>query len=187
MQKQQKAPGDMLTPEESFNFLFVVAKCFATSLVVFTRHTFGKEALGINGLGAFILIPLYATFAKVPDMFGFWGIWLCAVVVQRLRTLVVVSRGTVMHSRFGGYLWVGSLFGIVKSYKAAQFIEFIVCLGAGNLLKSVSPGVGSFVMAASGALLIVALIENQALEMKVQRMHDAEIEMQTMADMYRRN
>ncbi|MBS0263427.1 MAG: hypothetical protein JSS02_15905 [Planctomycetes bacterium] len=55
------------------------------------------------------------------------------------------------------------------------------------MLKTVSPGVGSFVIGGAVALLIVALIENQSLEMKVQRMRDAEIEMQTMAGMYHRN
>jgi hypothetical protein len=185
MHKPQKSPGEMLTREESFNLFFAIAKCYATCLVVFTRHTFGKEALGFNGLGAFILIPMYATFAKVPEMFDFWVLWLVALFVHRVRTITATVKGIIRHSRDGGQLWLGSLFGLVKSPKGAQFIEFLICLGIGVQLKSVSPGVGSFVIGGSVALLFVALIENQMWSMKVQRMHDAEIEMRALSEMYR--
>ena len=132
-------------------------------------------------------MPLYGTFGQVPAMFDFWGIWLLTLIFQRARTMGVTIKGTVMHSRFGGYLWLGSMFGLVKSSKGAQFIEFLACLGIGLLLKSVSPGVGSFVIGGSVALLLVDVIENQLLAMKVQSMRDAEIEMRELSERYQGN
>lgn len=183
-QSQQRSAGNGVSQQDAFGLFFIVIKSLATCLCVFTRHTFGSEALGWNGLGALAAILVYGTFAKVPEMFPFLLCWLAALCVQRIRTAWVRGQGHIMHSRDGGYPWLGFLLPSVKRYRTAMLMESAIAFGAGMLLCSVSEGLGHFIMAGAASLLLVYGIERAVLLKEVSQMRDAEIEMRMRTEVY---
>jgi hypothetical protein len=186
-QPDQKGPGFQMSMGDTFNLFYFVARGHATCFTVFTRHTFGQQALGWNGLCAFLLIPLYAGFADAPEMLRFWALWVIALVLQRVRTAWAVVHGRKLHSQYGGHPWLGYLIPFVKSYRAAVAAECAAVFLAGVLLCSVSEAVGMFTAIGFWSLLIVYGVERQALLMEARRIRDAEIEMQARVDVYQGN
>lgn len=187
-QKQdQKTPAEQISLRGTFYVLHVLARAHSTCFTVFTRHTFGQEALGWNGLLAFLLIPVYGGLANAPLMFPFWGVWFLALIAQRLRTTWAVLNGWKIHSRFRGHLWLGFLLPFVNSYRAAVVVEMLSVFAAGMFLRRWSEPVGKFMMVGSLSLLIVYVIERWALIMDARRMIDAELEMEVRTEIYRGN
>jgi hypothetical protein len=184
MKNQQPTPGDQITMQGTFHLLHLLAQGLATCFTVFTRHTFGQEALSWNGLCAFILIPVYAGFAEAPEMFDFWGLWFAAFVIQRLRTVWAVGHGWKVHSRYSGHPWLGLQFPFVKSYRGAVTIESLSLLVGGFLLCRMSEPLGRFMMFGGLSIFMVYAIDRQAIVMETRRMQDAELEMRMRTEIH---
>jgi hypothetical protein len=188
---QQQQQGEW-SNRDSFNVLYVVANAYATAITPFVRHSFGKEALGLPGFLAFILILLVAGFTGSSSMLTYLGVWLIAVAFQRLHTYRLSSRGVVLHSRYEGWPWLGFKLGggrnLDKRLTGAVFvIEPVLCFGIGGMFMSLGEViVGRFLMCGAGALLFREAVHRMIDQRRVQAMCDAQIEQEYLANEYRR-
>ncbi len=153
--------------------LYAIALVLTTCVTVFTRRRFGAEALGWNGLGAFLLLLFYA--GSSPGMQVYFCLWVLALLIQRCQTIWMGIRGHVEHSRYGGWPWLAIRFA--KNEMQAKALEVLLCLIAGGLLYSLSEAVGMFVIRCGFGMAVVQVIDRQVLAMQDRRMRDAEIEM----------
>lgn len=183
--KQKPDETDHVTFRDTFRIIYFFARVYATCLIVFSRHTFGAEALGWHGFWAFVLILLCAGFGEAPEMLDFLKLWLAALILQRIRTFVALRKGRRLHSFYGGEIWFESLVPFVKSHGRAAALEFLAWSMIGLWLTQFSEALGRFVFYGAWSLVIVYVIERQAIVMEIRRMRDAEIEMQMRTEMYR--
>src|ERR1700686_4374451 len=108
------------------NLLYLLVCGHAACFTVFTRHSFGVETLGINGVAALGLMLVYICFTGSPAMLPFLAIWFVALALQRLTTFVRSRRGWYEHSRYEGYLWLGFLVPFVRRVEGAKFCEMLI-------------------------------------------------------------
>jgi hypothetical protein len=182
-QSQNKPAGN---PDGLF-WCYLIALSHSTCLLVFLRCRFGTHFFGLNGLLAFLAIPVYAAFAHAPEMLVFFVVWLAALIVQRIWTAVVFRRGRMEHSRYGGWPWLALLCPFVRREQAAKCcVEPMICLLAGSLLMPLSPAMGGFVLLGTLSLLITLGFELQIESARLRAMRDAQIEHQQLAERFRR-
>lgn len=181
--RQQQTPGEQITLPGTFNLLVILLSAHATCLRVFLRYGFGSEALGANGLGAFLLILAYAGFSNSPEMLTYFWLWFAALIAQRCRTGVLAATGRREHSRYNGWPWLTGL--VTRNELAAKAAEGPLCLIIGAILCEWSEQVGYFVMFGMVSLTGLHIIDRIAIEMQIRRMRDAEIEMQWAAEWFR--
>ncbi|HEX4132934.1 MAG TPA: hypothetical protein VHZ24_23075 [Pirellulales bacterium] len=177
--------GGSLSLRDSFNLMYMLASAHATCLTPMMRHSFGVEALGWNGLGAFLVMGVAMMAAPGADMKSLFCWWLMAFMLQRLRTMKLVRNGWVAHSRYDGYPWLALQLPLVHDERTAKTIEPFLCLLGGMLLYPISEAVGQFVLLGIGSLSIKLSIERQTERVKLQRLRDAEIEQRSLIERYR--
>jgi len=185
MSQQTRTPGGRMTIQDTTNLTYVALKAFATCFTVFTRHSFGTEALGLSGVLACAGIFIYANVQRSPEMFFYFWVWLLALIMQRARSLRASRHGHRLHSQNRGYPWLGYLLPGVKSYWAAAFVECCAVMACAAVAAPFSKAMAGFFFWGSIAMLFLGRLEHHAITMELRRMRDAEIEMQTRADLYR--
>jgi hypothetical protein len=186
MQRQQDSGFDNLSMKDSFNLLNILCNGLESCVVVFLRTGFGKEYPGLAGLVGLIMMVCYASFARVPGMLPYIGVWLVAVILQRIKTFAMIRKGVVVHSRYWGYPRLAFMVPFVRKEKTARnVIEPWLCSAIGVALSYWSPGVGGFVFIAGWANAIAGAIVVEVNRKKLQAMRDAEIEQRHLAAMYR--
>jgi hypothetical protein len=167
------------------NVLYLVLSVLATCITPLIRTGFGVEALGTNGLLATLLLLVISP--SVPDMPGYFALWLFALVMQRLITLRNARRGLIVHSRYAGYPWLAMKMPLVrKESTAIRIAEPLVCLGLGGLIYLGSPLFGQLIMICAMALFLKGLVEKWANYARIQRVRDAEIEQRWYAEQFRK-
>ena len=184
MRSQQQQQRDGNSMRSSMNLLYLLVCGHSACFTVFTRHSFGVEALGINGVAALGLMLGYICFTGSPAMLPFLAIWLVALALQRLTTFVRSRRGWYEHSRYEGYPWLGFMVPFVRRVQVRKVCEMALCLTAGTFLLGVDQGLGQFVFFGFFSLMGKAAIEGQIDQNRVQRMRDAEIEMRQLVDQF---
>lgn len=184
MQDQRQEPTG-LGLRESFNIGYTFHQVHATCFTPFLRRGFGRNALGFNGIGAFILILSYAALTQSEGMFVYFWAWFAALVLQRLQTGWMALRGHVEHSHYDGRPWVAMLFPFVKSELSARALEPMICFIGWALLCPLSETVGGFVMFGAISLTLVEGIRRYVTQNRLQQMRDAEIEIQALAERFR--
>ena len=119
---------DKMGMRKCTNPIWVLLTAHATSITIFFRNSFGKEALGWPGVFAFLLILIVGGLNKSPVMLLYLGVWLVALACQRLCTFRLVCRGGVWHSKYEGWpvLAVKLAFGNPKV--AVFVVEPLLCL-----------------------------------------------------------
>jgi len=186
MQQQQREGLDNLSMKDSFNLFTVGMNGLGSCVVVFLRTGFGREYPGVAGLIGLIIMVFYAAFARVPEMFPYIGVWLFMVILQRLKTFQLASKGVVVHSRYWGYPKLALMVPFVRKERIARgSVEPILCTLIGLGLCAWSPGVGGFVIVAGWANAMAGAIATEVDRKKLQAMRDAEIEQRSLARMYR--
>jgi hypothetical protein len=183
MRQQQRNGMDM---RRSVNLFYLLVCGYAACTTVFTRHSFGVETLGMNGVAALGLMLGYICFTGSPAMVPFLAIWFIALAVQRLITFVRSQRGWYEHSRYEGYPWLGFMAPFVQRVEGAKFCEMMFCLMAGAVLLGIDEALGRFVLFGFFSLIAKAAIESQIEQNKLQRMRDAEIEMRNLTNRFKR-
>jgi len=155
--------------------MYWVFNVHASCITPFIRKGFGSEALGFPGL--FALGTLVFCTAVDPHMLIWLGLWLVAVIVQRIITIRTRLKGAIIHSRWNGHPWLAMKFPFVKREETAmQFIEPMMCFAFGALLMAWSQFMGMFLMAGFISLLGRGGIEQEIFNRRLTRMRDAEIE-----------
>lgn len=173
-----------LGQKETLNIVYTLAKSHSLCFLPFMRKNFGSEALGLPGVIAFVIILAAGSFGRIPEMGHFLVIWLGVMLAQRASTMRAKRRGVVRHSRYDGDVdttWIKSR----KTVK--QVLEPLLCVVAGICIEGAGLSHEMAVFVGSGAfsLALVALIDGQLGEKRVQAMRDAEIEQHYFAAKYR--
>jgi hypothetical protein len=180
--KQEPPKG--VSSAGALRFLHLLINAHTTSITVFTRHSFGTEALGFSGLCALGLLILVGGFSRSPDMLNYLVIWLVVLVAQRITTFRRVNQGWIEHSRYTGVPWLG--FKFTRSELCAKgLVEPIICLIVGTLLMPVSETVGTFVMLGFFSLMIETAMQRQRSRVRLMAMRDAHIEQKALAEAFR--
>lgn len=185
MASGQNKQSDGTTRADSFNLMLILSSAHATSITVFIRTGFGVEALGFPGLFAAILICLIGVFNHAPEMFNYLGVWLIALMLQRITTASMLRRGRVWHSRDTGYPALAMK--LTRNMTTAiRFVEPAMCLVAGVVLSLYSQVLGVFVGMGVLSLTIRNAVDYQIAKVRIQGMVDAQIEQQWLAQEVRR-
>jgi hypothetical protein len=183
MQQQGKEESSMKT---SFNALNVLATGWAWCLIPFLRWGMGKNAIGVRGIVAVVIMWAYAAFARCPEvMVQYFCVWLYFVALQRIKTMRLMRQNVVIHSQYAGDPLVMKIFPFIQKVTAAKVTEFILCFFVGISICFLSEGLGGFVIFASFGLAFVAALESQLVDNRRQAMRDAEIDQRFYADLHR--
>jgi len=183
MNNQSQQPNGM-SVRASANVFYLLVCAHSTCFTVFTRHSFGVEGLGTNGVAALGLMFAYACYTASPAMLQYLAIWFVALALQRLTTFVRTRRGWYEHSRYEGYPWLAFMLPFVRDVPGAKFFEMLFCLMAGTFFLGIDEALGRFVLFGAFSLLAQAVIERQGETNRLQAMRDAEIEMRGLADRF---
>jgi hypothetical protein len=170
--------------KDSFNLVYLLAKGHAMCFLPFFRRNFGSEALGWPGLIAFILMLVVGSFARIPEMMPFIGIWMVVMLCQRASTMRAMHQGVVRHSRYEGDVDT-KLFRKRSTVKLV--VEPLACVLIGVCLEAagMSHGLAMFVGIGSVSLSLVAGIDRQLNNKRVEAMRDAAIEQSYLAARFR--
>lgn len=183
-QQQQPQQPD-IDLKGAFNVFYLVFAGLATTVTTFTRRDFGKEALGVAGLAGFVFILVYGAVMHVPEMIIYLGVWMVSVLVQRARQFRMWLDKRIVHSRYGGYPWLGfRLNRKAKTEVKAKEAEALFVIVAGGLLTQASLGVGLYVVLAGVAAVFVECLHVETRKKQLQDMTDAEIEQRALAEDY---
>jgi hypothetical protein len=184
MSRQQNQQQQGYSNQDAFNFLYLFCRGHATVVTPFLRTGFGAEALGLNALVAFVMMTFLA--CKDQAMSGLLGLWLLAVIVQRVRTRLAIHRGEIIHSRYAGYPWLAMKMPFVrKEQTAVGIVEPMVIFLVGVLLCPLSVDVGGLVSTSAVSLMLQHGIEAEIDRKRMQQMRDAEIEQRYYAERFR--
>lgn len=176
--------GFNLSRKDSFNIVYALANGHAMCFLPFFRRNFGREALGWPGLIAFAIMLVVGSFGRIPDMWPFLVLWIGVMLLQRASTMREMQRGIVRHSRYEGDVdtkWIKSRTTV------KQVLEPLACVLAGLCIEAAGFTHGLAVFVGSGAfsLALVAMIDRQLDEKRLQAMRDAEIEQRYLAARFR--
>jgi len=110
------------------------------------------------------------------------GIWFVALAVQRAITCARRWTGWFEHSRFEGHLWLGFLVPFVRHVELAKIWEAVFCGVVGLFLWDVDAAMGMFFAVGFFSLLGRAAFDASIKRARLQRMRDAQIEMEHVID-----
>jgi len=171
---------------DALGALYLASNTLATSMAVFIRQGFGKEALAWNSVFAFLLLLVLAGHqgpAFTLLLFSF----IAAQIWRRIETFRNARKGIVVHSYYAGFPYLAMKVPFVKDEQFARnVVEPVMCFLTGMVLLPVSAGLGGYVMACGVAFIVRRGIESLVLHQRLQRMQDAKIEHEWYADQLRR-
>lgn len=154
-----------------------------TCILAFLRYRGGREAWGIRGALAFVL--LLGCAAADPRMCWWVIAFLVAISAQRISTHRAIKSGAVIHSLYPGTPWLTKL-PFFRKERDAMTLEMFVCFVMGALLLAVSHLMGVFLMLGFLTLALRHGIEEWVHERRLMRMQDAQIEGRWYGDNLRR-
>jgi len=186
LRTQQQQPQKPFSFNEWANILYLVAASFAACVTPFFRHRFGRDSFGLNILGAFLIMYTFTSMYPHHDLIQlFFLLWIAATLFHRFRSTSLTKKGAV-HSRSGGYPWLGYLLPWVKTYKGALGMEMLMAFLIGVVLLPHDEPLGTFIIFGGVAAAIKHGVESDLDRGKLTRMRDAEIEHRDLMDRYRR-
>lgn len=176
-----------LSRKDSFNALYGLAKGHSMCFLPFVRKNFGSEALGRPGAIALVILVAVGGLGRIPEMWPFLGFWILAMLCQRASSERAKRQGVVRHSRYEGDVdeQMVKRFGSRTAVK--QVVEPLLCLlvGVGIETAGLSHGLAVFIGSGAVSLALVAMIDRQLDNKRVQAMRDAAIEQSYLAARYR--
>lgn len=165
----------------TFNFGYLIVNAHALTLTTFLRTDFGKNALGVYGLGGFAIILFYGGLV-CPSMVIYLGLWMVSLLCQRIKQWQNRRKGVLIHSRYNGFpLLATKLFPRMRESNA-KGVEAFLCLVVGWLIMQVNPGIGIYVMCGFGTILLSEALIVEGKFKRLQDMRDAEIEQEALAE-----
>lgn len=185
-QSQQPQRPPFQDIRDGFNVLAHLANGYATGILPFIRRDFGTNFFGFNALVALLVMLLFGAMENSDDMLRYMFVWFFFVAAQRLDAARAVRKGRIIHSRYGGDSWLACKF-LPKGRRKTihMLVEPALCLIAGVLIIPYSPAVGKYLILGCFAVLAHNGMSRVVMEQRVRQMHDAHIEQQATARMFR--
>lgn len=186
MSNVQNQPNGQSANVDGFGLIYLAANVLATSVAVFIRRGFGKEALALNSLLAFVLLILLSAsegraFLLFAVAFLFAQIW------RRIETFRLIRRGVILHTRYPGYpYWAMKMPFVKTEHRAKELIEPVFCFIIGILLCPFSVGIGGYLVLCGIGFIVRYGIDDALARKRIERMQDATIEHQWYSDQIRR-
>ena len=171
------------TLRDSINWVYLLMRLHATCFYPFLRYGAGAEAYGINAVLALIMMLFWASAQGSGGMLLFVGLWLVALVMQRVMTFRR-RRTHIVHSRYMGTSWPARLIPFTSEQTAAA-TEPLLCFVVGICIAPVSESLAIFVMLGVVSLLVTYAFQAEADRREIQAMRDAQIEQQWRAERFR--
>ena len=184
-QQDPHFPGERVNARDTANFLSIVLHAHCMCFYPFLRRYFGWQFHGIAGFAAFILIFVFGGFAQSEGMLLFLMVWLAVMLVQRIDGVIQRFKGRAVHSRYDGYPQIGMGLCFGRSEFAAKVMEALLCGIIGVALMDIDETLGCFVSFGFVSLILKMKLDDWIDGMALQRMQDAQIEQQAMAQRYR--
>jgi len=185
-QSQQPQRPPFQDIRDGFNVLAHLVNGYATGILPFIRRDFGSNYFGFNVLIAVLVMILFGAMENSDDMLRYIFVWLVFVAAQRLDAARAVRKGQIIHTRYGGDSWLAYKLAPKSRRKTVQMlIEPAICLIAGVLIIPYSPAVGKYLIIGCFAVLMHNGMSRAVMEQRVRQMHDAHIEQQATARMFR--
>jgi hypothetical protein len=187
--------GNQSPPQESGNnttaqglgVLYFAANVLATSIAVFIRRGFGREALSWNSLFAFGALFFLAGAAKDIGFVFFLIAFTVGQICRRAETFKIAKNGHVLHSQYAGFPYWAMKVPFVRSEKIARdLIEPVFCFTTGILLCPLSVNVGGYIVLCGIGFIVRNCMEEEMNRKRIQRMQDAQIEHEWYANQTRR-
>jgi len=174
------------TNASGLGLLYFASNVLATSIAVFIRRGFGREALSWNSLFAFLLL-LFLAGAEGPAFVLFAGAFTAAQIYRRIETFRIIRGGGIVHSQYAGYPYVAMKVPFVKTeHRAKELIEPLFCFITGLLLCPVSVGIGGYVALCGIGFMVRYGIDDAVARKRIERMQDARIEHEWYSEQTRR-
>jgi hypothetical protein len=171
-----------------FNVFWHLVSGYATAIVPFIRKDFGSAFFGLNALVAILVMMIFGAMENSDDMLNYMFLWILFVAAHRLDAGRAHRKGLIIHSRYVGDSWLANKLASKSKRRTVQLlIEPAICLIAGVLICPHSPGVGKFLILGAFAVLMFNGSQRALMEGRVRQMHDAHIENQATAQMFRGN
>lgn len=163
-------------PKETFNAAYAIASIYSTCVLPFLRTGMGSHALGFNAFFAGVGMVFAGGLLGAPEMLNFVGVWLAAVVVQRVSgAWGRARRREPVHSRYLGDPVLARLPGVTP-HAARGVLEPVVTFAAALAVAPASGPTGGFLMGAAAALFVKNLVDVEADRARVRRLRDAHLE-----------
>ena len=184
--QNQSQPNGQAANPDILGLVYLAANVLATTVAVFIRRGFGKEALAFNSLIALILLYVLSA-SEGRGFLVFAGLFLVAQIWRRIETLRLLRRGAILHSRYPGFPYWAMKVPFVKSERVAkELVEPVFCFTIGLLLCPVSVGVGGYLVLCGIGFIVRHGIDDALSRKRIERMQDATIEHQWYSDQMRR-
>ncbi len=121
-----------------------------------------------------------------PLFYLFAGLWLCAVLYQRIQSYQAVRAGNPPHSRYPGYPVLAAKVFRCQQENRAKALEIPIVMGAGILvICTISEAVGVFLIVTTFGFGFSRMVDYQFNLMRARRAQDARREMEAIACYYR--
>lgn len=162
------------------NFLIqVTIRSFARSVAVFLRKDLGSEYLGVAGVAALLIIPLFAGIfprAEAGPLLWFLAAYFGMVLVARVGMFRRYWRGEHIYSFYSGTPRLATLLPFLPEWFLKVWVEPPLVFFIGVNVATYNNPLGSYLVWAGLALFIcevqVAFEDSQ----RTRRMRDARIE-----------
>lgn len=166
--------------------LFIVT-VWAMALQLPLRHTVGHNHTDFRAVFALLLAFFWGGLTNSMPVLLWCGIIFLSCFLLRLGVLRRWMKGVVIHSRYNGYPWLGTLTGRrVHEIKVKMFLEPLVVAAVGLFVAPF--GDSSFLFFVGGAVcmvvstLILAMHERRRLD----DLNDAAIEGVSVSSRFRK-
>lgn len=164
-------------------------RSLAVSLEVFLHHGFGERYLGLPVLGALVAMFIWLSMFPGHDtrpMMMFMSLYFGACVLARVSIFRRRKRGPAVHSLYTGRPWLMAIVPKLSEISVKRYIEMPLAFLGGVFLLPVNQPLGSYVMAASIALIACVDADLEADRRRAQDMYDGYLDQQNVAERFRR-
>ncbi len=171
---------------DGIGLIHLAANVLATSVAVFIRRGFGKEALALNSILAFVLLIVLSA-SEEQGFLLFAVAFLFAQIWRRIETFRLIRRGVILHTRYAGYpYWAMKVPFVKTEHRAKELIEPLFCIVTGLLLCQVMVSIGGYVVLCGFGFMVRNVIEDLVARKRIERMQDARIEHEWYSEQLRR-
>lgn len=187
----QPEPKGWTPIEDSQNaaaFLVLAAQSIAAPVEVFLRTRFGRRYFGVPAAIGFFAVPMWMLLWPGEDatpIFVFWVLYLIMQGRARVESILMSSRGDLVHTRYNGRPRLARVFKRAGERRLKAATEPLLVLAVGVFMLPISEPLGSYLITAGICLALVASVIETVERNRLMSMHDAWLEQQHHAECFR--
>lgn len=184
MKKEEQQPSTLESVRSGAYWLAFLAQVFAFCVEVLLRRRMGSRAVGVRGLAAFFLIPMWIVFFPGQDpvpLTWFWLLFVLGCLFQRVGS----ARGDLGHSRYSGEPILRRLLPWCSEVRIKSLVEPVLVMAVGLVVLAMNEPLGSFLIAAGIGLGSSAVLSEAVDRARIRDLNDARIEQEYLMARFR--